>query len=246
MASIDRHQYSEDIRKGAAKFVKDLNLDTKSSAAYIPRKSVNGDNGMFKKVSNNLSSKLEYFQKLDKEAVSSSLPRRSSAGSALSLSSNLIKNTSLVNGGVDKTADLNGSLPLLSKTNGISQEVQVNGGDRLKNRSSIGAIANFALGEPNNVEAKLASKGLEAQVTFSKPKPDQTTTKVTPLSRLPGQDLNIGDLNVTNGLHTAQVALITNNSNGLHQASAINGVVFSRQSSVEKVNICPLFSTFLK
>ena len=235
MASIDRHQYSEDIRKGAAKFVKDLNLDTKSSAAYIPRKSVNGDNGMFKKVSNNLSSKLEYFQKLDKEAVSSSLPRRSSAGSALSLSSNLIKNTSLVNGGVDKTADLNGSLPLLSKTNGISQEV--NGGDRLKNRSSIGAIANFALGEPNNVEAKLASKGLEAQVTFSKPKPDQTTTKVTPLSRLPGQDLNIGDLNVTNGLHTAQVALITNNSNGLHQASAINGVVFSRQSSVEKVNI---------
>ena len=64
MASIDRHQYSEDIRKGAAKFVKDLNLDTKSSAAYIPRKSVNGDNGMFKKVSNNLSSKLEYFQKL--------------------------------------------------------------------------------------------------------------------------------------------------------------------------------------
>ena len=240
MASIDRHQYSEDIRKGAAKFVKDLNLDTKSSAAYIPRKSVNGDNGMFKKVSNNLSSKLEYFQKLDKEAVSSSLPRRSSAGSALSLSSNLIKNTSLVNGGVDKTADLNGSLPLLSKTNGISQEVQVNGGDRLKNRSSIGAIANFALGEPNNVEAKLASKGLEAQVTFSKPKPDQTTTKVTPLSRLPGQDLNIGDLNVTNGLHTAQVALITNNSNGLHQASAINGVVFSRQSSVEKVNICSL------
>ena len=240
MASIDRHQYSEDIRKGAAKFVKDLNLDTKSSAAYIPRKSVNGDNGMFKKVSNNLSSKLEYFQKLDKEAVSSSLPRRSSAGSALSLSSNLIKNTSLVNGGVDKTADLNGSLPLLSKTNGISQEV--NGGDRLKNRSSIGAIANFALGEPNNVEAKLASKGLEAQVTFSKPKTDQTTTKVTPLSRLPGQDLNIGDLNnVTNGLHTAQVALITNNSNGLHQASAINGVVFSRQSSVEKVNICSLY-----
>ena len=242
MASIDRHQYSEDIRKGAAKFVKDLNLDTKSSAAYIPRKSVNGENGMLKKVSNNLSSKLEYFQKLDKESVSSSLPRRSSAGSALSLSSNLIKSTSLMNGGssVDKSQDLNGSLPLLSKTNGITPDVQVvNGGDRLKNRSSIGAIANFALGDTNNVDAKLA-KGLEAQISFSKPKPDPTT-KVTPLSRLPGQDLNLGDLvaasDQTNGLHTAQVAMITNNSNGLHQTSAINGVVFSRQSSVEKVNI---------
>ena len=39
---------------------------------------------------------------------------------------------------------------------------------------------------------------------------------------------------VTNGLHTAQLAMITNNSNGIHQQS-INGVVFSRQSSVEKV-----------
>ena len=28
MASIDRHQYSEDIRKGAAKFIDNLNLGT--------------------------------------------------------------------------------------------------------------------------------------------------------------------------------------------------------------------------
>ena len=42
--------------------------------------------------------------------------------------------------------------------------------------------------------------------------------------------------NVTNGLHTAQLAMITNGSNGIHQQS-INGVVFSRQSSVEKVTI---------
>ena len=50
MASIDRHQYSEEIRRGAAKFVKDLNLDTKPSV-YVPRKSsVNGENGMLKKV----------------------------------------------------------------------------------------------------------------------------------------------------------------------------------------------------
>ena len=77
MASIDRHQYSEEIRKGAAKFVKDLNLDSKAGS-YIPRKSLNGENGMLKKVSNSLSSKLEYFQKLDKESLSASLPRRSS------------------------------------------------------------------------------------------------------------------------------------------------------------------------
>ena len=68
MASIDRHQYSEEIRKGAAKFVKDLNLDTKP-ASYIPRKSINGENGMLKKVSNNLSSKLLFCHKPNKIAI---------------------------------------------------------------------------------------------------------------------------------------------------------------------------------
>ena len=165
MASIDRHQYSEEIRKGAAKFVKDLNLDTKSPA-YIPRKGVNGDSGMLKKVSNNLSSKLEYFQKLDKESVSSSfsLPRRSSAGSPAT--TNLIKNTSHING--EKSQEmphLNGSL--LTKTNGHGPEL--NGDQRLKNRSSIGAIASFALGDTasHSVDTKLQA-GLEAQISFSK------------------------------------------------------------------------------
>ena len=121
MASIDRHQYSEEIRKGAAKFVKDLNLDTKP-ASYIPRKSINGENGMLKKVSNNLSSKLEYFQKLDKEAVSSNLPRKSSAGSLVT--SSLIKSSASING--DKS-HLNGSVI----TNGHDLS-----GDRIKIRSS--------------------------------------------------------------------------------------------------------------
>ena len=233
MASIDRHQYSEEIRKGAAKFVKDLNLDTKSPA-YIPRKGVNGDSGMLKKVSNNLSSKLEYFQKLDKESVSSSfsLPRRSSAGSPAT--TNLIKNTSHING--EKSQEmthLNGSL--LTKTNGHGPEL--NGDQRLKNRSSIGAIASFALGDTasHSVDTKLQA-GLEAQISFSKAvSSKEAGTKVTPLSRLPGQNLNIGELvtsvAVTQGVHPAQVAMITNNTNGL------NGVVFSRQSSVEKVTL---------
>ena len=233
MASIDRHQYSEEIRRGAAKFVKDLNLDTKPSV-YVPRKtSVNGENGMLKKVQNNLSSKLEYFQKLDKESLAKSLPRKSSAGNSV-VTNNLIKSISHAQLNGDKPQD-NPHLNGFPKTNGHNPES--NGDTRLKNRSSIGAIANFALGEANNVEAKLAA-GLEAQISVHKNLGDSGGTKVTPLSRLPGQDLSIGDL-VTSaasstGLHTAQVAMITSGTNGL-ATNQINGVVFSRQSSVEKV-----------
>ena len=188
MASIDRHQYSEEIRRGAAKFVKDLNLDTKPSV-YVPRKSsVNGENGMLKKVQNNLSSKLEYFQKLDKESLAKSLPRKSSAGNSI-VTNNLIKSISEAQLNGDKAQDiphLNG----FPKTNGHTPES--NGDARLKNRSSIGAIANFALGEANNVEAKLTA-GLEAQISVHKnlADPGPGGTKVTPLSRLPGQDLSI-------------------------------------------------------
>ena len=241
MASIDRHQYSEEIRRGAAKFVKDLNLDTKPSV-YVPRKSsVNGENGMLKKVQNNLSSKLEYFQKLDKESLAKSLPRKSSAGNSI-VTNNLIKSISQAQLNGDKAQDiphLNG----FPKTNGHTPESS--GDARLKNRSSIGAIANFALGEANNVEAKLTA-GLEAQISVHKnlADPGPGGTKVTPLSRLPGQDLSIGDLVTSaasgpgaassNGLHTAQVAMITNGTNGL-ASSQLNGVVI-RQSSVEKVD----------
>ena len=231
MASIDRHQYSEEIRRGAAKFVKDLNLDTKPSV-YVPRKSsVNGENGMLKKVQNNLSSKLEYFQKLDKESLAKSLPRKSSAGNSI-VTNNLIKSISHAQLNGDKPQDIS-HLNGFPKTNGHTPESS--GDARLKNRSSIGAIANFALGEANNVEAKLTA-GLEAQISGG-----PGGTKVTPLSRLPGQDLSIGDLVTSaasgaassNGLHTAQVAMITNGTNGL-AASQLNGVI--RQSSVEKVD----------
>ena len=199
MASIDRHQYSEEIRKGAAKFVKDLNLDSKAGS-YIPRKSLNGENGMLKKVSNSLSSKLEYFQKLDKESVSASLPRRSSGNlisspiqngekSAVAHFASRVKK-------VEQNEGVNGLLQnpkqphLLKRISGESQPLTGDPGsnERIKNRS-LGAIANFALGD---------TAGLEKVVT--------------PLSRLPGQNLNVGELS-SNGVHQAQVAnIITNNS----------------------------------
>ena len=50
MTSINRHQYSEEIRKGAAKFVKDLKLDSQPSQHHFTRKPLNGEAGMLKKV----------------------------------------------------------------------------------------------------------------------------------------------------------------------------------------------------
>ena len=193
MASIDRHQYSEEIRKGAAKFVKDLNLDSKAGS-YIPRKGLNGENGMLKKVSNSLSSKLEYFQKLDKESVTSSLPRRSNGG---------LNTTPLQNGEKDAAAQFAERVKEVEQSEGVtgllhnlslnqSQSGGQSGGqetsERIKKRS-LGAIANFALGDTNGLEKV-----------------------VTPLSRLPGQNLTVGELGGGGGgVHQAQVALITNN-----------------------------------
>ena len=218
MASIDRHQYSEEIRKGAAKFVKDLNLDSKAGS-YIPRKSLNGENGMLKKVSNSLSSKLEYFQKLDKEslAVSSSLPRRSSGGLVTSPLQNGEKEavahfTERVKE-VEQSEGVNGLLHtprqshlmkrIQAESQSQSQSPDTN--ERIKNRS-LGAIANFALGDSNGLEKV-----------------------VTPLSRLPGQNLNVGELG-GGGVHQAQVALITNNPSTSRQAS----VPASRRLSCER------------
>ena len=207
MASIDRHQYSEEIRKGAAKFVKDLNLDTGQVSGH--RKSVNGDVAMLKKVSNNLSSKLEYFQKLDKQSVvgNNSSARRKSANNSL-------VNSSLVNGD--------------HKSNGHDD-------DKLNrsNRSSIGAIASFALGDNLNDSSSPAPV-----LGLTKVSSKTESKTVTPLSRLPGQDLNLSDLvisgvstgvtSTSSGVHTAQVARISN-------GHSVNGISYSRQSSVEKV-----------
>lgn len=210
MASIDRHQYSEEIRKGAAKFVKDLNLDSKAGS-YIPRKSLNGENGMLKKVSNSLSSKLEYFQKLDKESVTSSLPRRSNGSLHTSPLQNGEKNAAAHFAERVKEVEQSEGVPGLLHTPKQAQSGGQKGGqetsERIKNRS-LGAIANFALGDTNGLEKV-----------------------VTPLSRLPGQNLTVGELGggVGGGVHQAQVALITNN-----QARAQANVPANRRLSCER------------
>ena len=204
MASIDRHQYSEEIRKGAAKFVKDLNLDSKAGS-YTPRKSLNGDNGMLKKVSNSLSSKFEYFQKLDRESVSSSLPRRSTTSlvsngdkDAVAHFANRVKEVEQ-NEGVNGLLQTPKQSQLMKRIQAESQAGAADpSNDRIKNRS-LGAIANFALGDTNGLEKV-----------------------VTPLSRLPGQNLQVGELS-GNGVHQAQVALITNNSRRLSSEREMSG-----------------------
>jgi len=238
MASIDRHQYSAEIRKGAAKFVKDLNLESKTNTNNIPRKtSMNGENGMLNKV----SSKLEYFQKLNnKDSVTASLPRRKSVG----LVSTSLLNTPPLNG--EKTEELhrNGIGSTIARS---TVHTTTTANERIMNRS-IGAIANFALGDSTNVDSKL-TQGLEAQIPYN-PKPSKTD-KVTPLSRLPGQDLTIGELQnskgenrpqqpTSNGIHTAEVVMITNQPNNLQQTTAqpasavLAAQAFSRQASVDK------------
>ena len=218
MASIDRHQYSEEIRKGAAKFVKDLNLDSKAGS-YIPRKSLNGENGMLKKVSNSLSSKLEYFQKLDKESVSASLPRRTSANLVASQIQNGEKRAAAHFASrvkeVEQNEGVNGLLQnpkqphLLKRISGESQTLPGDSSsERIKNRS-LGAIANFALGD---------TAGLEKVVT--------------PLSRLPGQNLNVGELS-SNGVHQAQLALVTNNSSSRQMVAGGRRVSSERELTGE-------------
>ena len=207
MASIDRHQYSEEIRKGAAKFVKDLNLDSKAGS-YIPRKSLNGENGMLKKVSNSLSSKLEYFQKLDKESVTSSLPRRSNGSLHASPLQNGEKNAAAhFAERVKEVEQSEGVLHTPKQTQSGGQKGGQETSERIKNRS-LGAIANFALGDTNGLEKV-----------------------VTPLSRLPGQNLTVGELGGGGGggVHQAQVALITN-----PQARAQASVPANRRLSCER------------
>ena len=94
----------------------------------------------------------------------------------------------------------------------ISGELQPLTGDttseRIKNRS-LGAIANFALGD---------TAGLEKVVT--------------PLSRLPGQNLNVGELS-SNGVHQAQLALVTNNSSSRQMVAGGRRVSSEREMAGE-------------
>jgi len=238
MASIDRHQYSAEIRKGAAKFVKDLNLESKTHKNNIPRKSLNGENGLLNKVSPNLSSKLDFFQKqANKDSVTASLPRRKSVG----LVSTSLLNTPPLNGEKPEEVQRNGVGASLTRSSIQNTNTAVNE-KKLMNRS-IGAIASFAFSDTTNVDNKL-TQGLEAQIPFNHKL--SKTEKVTPLSRLPGQDLTIGELPnskseprsqqpSSNGIHTAEVALITNQATPLPPPHTVaSNLVYSRQASVDK------------
>lgn len=223
MASIDRHQYTEEIRKRAGKFAKDLNLESKGTNGQSAGRK---ENGILNKVSPSISSKREYFQKLNGSAptVSNSLNRRSLG----------LVSSSLLKGKINGEEEVH-------RQNGVTQVSQTmprNGlhpvtasHDRIKNRS-IGAIASFALGDTSTVDTKLVA-GLEAEL----PKSRSATDQVTPLSRLPGQGLTIGAYTTSssNGLHTAEMVMIS--SPKLSQpvvSNVLAAKVFSRQSSAEK------------
>lgn len=225
MASIDRHQYTEEIRKRAGKFVNDLNLESKGSNGghSVGRK----ENGHLTKVSPSLSSKLEYFQKLDRSVAptNSSGPRRSLGLVSSSLLTGKQGGEEEVhhvrNGGVTQTLPRNGLHPV-----SVSQE-------RIKNRS-IGAIASFALGDTNTVDSKLTA-GMEAQLPQTRALGH--TDQVTPLSRLPGQGLTLGpySTSISAGLHTAEMVMISSPKVSTPTVSNVLAAkVFSRQSSAEK------------
>ena len=153
-----------------------------------------------------LSSKLEYFQRLDKEAVAgaSTAPRRRSGGLVGRAAAQL-------NG--DHKSEL--EKPVSNGQEAVGERNQANVGDNLTKISilrivllqllnrSLGAIASFALGET-------AGPG--------GPGRPEVKAGVTPLSRLPGQDLTLPttvqtrpDITLPStapGIHTAQVAQV--------------------------------------
>jgi len=183
MTRMDRHQYSEEIRRGAAKFVKDHNLDTRKSPTNVgrqlPRKtSASSLNGELVLTSGSPSvaaaaAKIEYLSKLNNLKLSdssslssvSSLPRKKSIGM---VTTSLLDSPRHITGperrmstGTDPrthspTASISSHLtpsssfhfttPSTTLSRAHSPQVQPSN-DRVINRS-LGAIANFALGDP--------------------------------------------------------------------------------------------------
>jgi len=168
MASIDRHQYSADIRKGAAKFIDNLNLDK------------TGKNGKFL-------------------ASSKPIHRKTS-------SENLSKPSAI------RKPDTPERVPDRPATY----------------KSSVNAIANFALGDTDtngnasqgNLDSELR-QGLEAQLG----------ARVTPLSRLPGQDLTLGTPPVFSGAQSGEMVVLTPSNT---VTNILASKIFSRQSVAEE------------
>ena len=225
MASIDRHQYTEEIRKRAGKFAKDLNLESKGSVGKSVGRKENGVH--LNKVSPSISSKRDYFQKLNGSGpvVGSSLPRRSLG----LVSSSLLSNK--VSGDEEGLQRQNGGIVTQTLPRNGLHQVTASPHNRILNRS-IDAIASFALGDTSTVDTKLVA-GLEPGLAHTRPATDQ----VTPLSRLPGQGLTLGPYTSTGaaGLHTAEMVMISSPKVGQPVVSNVLAAkVFSRQSSAEK------------
>ena len=189
MASIDRHQYSEDIRKGAAKFVNNLNLDSKIG------------NGT--KLNSSSAAKHQLLQKLGPSKNSPIGAQNGNSGvsgrpmqpkGTNSEGQVYILTTSV--GAANDSMHLNTA----ATRNGVSPA----SGNHFRN-PSISAIANFALGgdiagggggesvsgggglSASSLDSQL-SQGYEAQLGAAR---GQGATTVTPLSRLPGQGLTL-------------------------------------------------------
>ena len=224
MASIDRHQYTEEIRKRAGKFAKDLNLESKGSSGG--KSAGRKENGVqLNKVSPSISSKRDYFQKLNGSGpvVGSSLPRRSLG---------LVSSSLLSNKDEEGLQRQNGAIVTQTLPRNGLHQVTASPHNRILNRS-IDAIASFALGDTSTVDTKLVA-GLETGVQ-AHPRP--TTDQVTPLSRLPGQGLTLGSYTSSGqaGLHTAEMVMISSPKVGQPVVSNVLAAkVFSRQSSAEK------------
>ena len=229
MASIDRHQYTEEIRKRAGKFAKDLNLESKGSGGKSVGRKENGV-VQLNKVSPNISSKRDYFQKLNGSGpvVGSSLPNRRSLGL---VSSSLLSNK--VSGDEEGLQRQNGAIVTQTLPKNGLHHVTTSPHNRILNRS-IDAIASFALGDTSTVDTKLVSGLDTGVVAHTRP----TTDQVTPLSRLPGQGLTLGPAYTStgqSGLHTAEMVMISSPKVGQPVVSNVLAAkVFSRQSSAEK------------
>ena len=229
MASIDRHQYTEEIRKRAGKFAKDLNLESKGSGGKSVGRKENGV-VQLNKVSPNISSKRDYFQKLNGSGpvVGSSLPNRRSLGL---VSSSLLSNK--VSGDEEGLQRQNGAIVTQTLPKNGLHHVTTSPHNRILNRS-IDAIASFALGDTSTVDTKLVSGLDTGVVAHTRP----TTDQVTPLSRLPGQGLTLGPAYTStgqSGLHTAEMVMISSPKVGQPVVSNVLAAkVFSRQSSEVK------------
>jgi hypothetical protein len=227
MASIDRHQYSEDIRKGAAKFVNNLNLDNKISTASTKL--------------NSSAAKHQLLQKLGPTKNTGGLGSHSNSVVGRTTSHHKSGSGGGGVGGEGQVYILTSPLgaggaakdPIHLNTAATRNGVSPASGNHFRN-PSISAIANFALGgdlghvnggpgaggsgggsesqgaaagQPASSLDSQLNQGYEAQLGAARGPGGAAATAVTPLSRLPGQGLTLA------GGHQTAAGALPNFSN---------------------------------